>query len=53
MDFEHSKSPNFIDSMDTAFTYMDNGLDYLQYSQSPFGVPIGRRFCSLAPHLSC
>jgi hypothetical protein len=46
MDFEHSKSPtNFIDSMDTAFTYMDNGLDYLHpYGQSPsFGVPIGRR----------
>lgn len=43
MDFEHAKSPNFLDSMDTTFTYMDNTLDYLQpYSQSPtFGVPIG------------
>jgi hypothetical protein len=46
MDFEHVKSPNFMDSMDPTFNYMDNSLDYLQpYSQSPtFGVPIGRMF---------
>jgi hypothetical protein len=44
MDFEHAaKAPtSFVDSMDTTFNYMDNGLDYLQpYSQSPFSVPIG------------
>jgi hypothetical protein len=36
MDFEHAKSPSFVDSMDTSsFTYMDNGLEYLPYSQSP------------------
>lgn len=53
MDFEHAKSPNFMDSMDTTFTYMDHNLDYLQpYSHSPtFGVPIGRMLSTItAPH---
>lgn len=47
MDFEHAKSSSYIDSLDnsTFSSYMDNGLDYLQYPQSPsFGVSIGRMY---------
>lgn len=37
MDFETSKAPSYMDAVE--FSYMDNGLDYLQYPQSPnFGV---------------
>ncbi|KAF8899182.1 hypothetical protein BD779DRAFT_65863 [Infundibulicybe gibba] len=45
MDFEHAKTPSYLDSMDSStFSYMDNGLDYLQYppSSPSFGVSIGR-----------
>jgi hypothetical protein len=45
MDFEHAKTPSYMDSMDnSAFSYMDNGLEYLQYPASPsFGVAMGRK----------
>lgn len=43
MDFDHSKNSGFMDTVDPAFNYLDNGLEYLQpYPQSPaFGVSIG------------
>jgi len=52
MDFEHAKSPSFMDSMDTAnFSYMDSSLDYLQYPQSPFGVSMGLPGPSASPSM--
>ncbi|TFK41910.1 hypothetical protein BDQ12DRAFT_346099 [Crucibulum laeve] len=44
MDFnDHSKTPSYMEPLDGSFSYMDNGLEYLQYPpQSPsFGVSIG------------
>jgi hypothetical protein len=42
IDFDHSKNSGFMDPVDS-FTYLDNGLEYLQpYPQSPsFGVSLG------------
>lgn len=46
MDFEHSKTPSYMDSMDNGpFTYMDTGLEYLQgyaHDSPAFGIPVGR-----------
>ena len=46
MDFDHNKTPSYMEPLDASFSYMDSGLDYLQYPpQSPsFGVTIGRQF---------
>lgn len=46
MDFEHSKNTTYMDTMDSPFSYMDNGLEYLQpYPPSPsFGVSMGRTY---------
>jgi hypothetical protein len=43
MDFDHNKTPSYMEPLDASFSYMDSGLDYLQYPpQSPsFGVTIG------------
>ncbi|KAF9015751.1 hypothetical protein BDQ17DRAFT_1386429 [Cyathus striatus] len=44
MDFDNSKTPSYMEPLDPSFSYMDNGLDYLQYPpQSPnfSGVSIG------------
>jgi len=38
MDFEHK---SFNDSFDSSFTYMDGGLDYFHYPDSPLGVNVG------------
>jgi hypothetical protein len=53
MDFEHAKTPSYMDSMDnSAFSYMDNGLDYLQYPASPsFGVAMGLPGPSASPSI--
>ncbi|KAL0951717.1 hypothetical protein HGRIS_008393 [Hohenbuehelia grisea] len=54
MDFEHAKSPaSFMDTMDTsAFSYMDSGLDFIQYPQSPsFGVAMGLPGTSGSPSI--
>lgn len=46
MDFDHAKTPSYMEPLDASFSYMDSGLDYLQYPpQSPsFGVSIGRGY---------
>ncbi|KAF9469709.1 hypothetical protein BDZ94DRAFT_1278880 [Collybia nuda] len=45
MDFEHSKTSSYMDSMDNGpFTYMDTGLEYLQgytHDSPAFGIPVG------------
>jgi hypothetical protein len=43
IDFDNSKTSAFMDSVDSTFNYLENGLEYLQpYPQSPaFGVSIG------------
>jgi len=43
LDFEHGKTPSYMEPLDSSFSYMDTGLDYLQYPpQSPqFGVSLG------------
>jgi len=36
MEFEHAKTPSYLDPLDnSAFPYIDGGLDYLQYPPSP------------------
>jgi hypothetical protein len=36
MEFEHAaKTPSYLDPLDSSFSYMDGGLDYLQYPPSP------------------
>lgn len=51
LDFDSKSS--YLDPMDAAFPYMENGLDYLQYPpQSPpppaFELPVGRKSSSEA-----
>jgi hypothetical protein len=54
MDFEHvTKTPSYMDPMDNStFSYMDNGLEYLQYPASPsFGVAMGLPGPSASPSI--
>ncbi|KJA28464.1 hypothetical protein HYPSUDRAFT_197325 [Hypholoma sublateritium FD-334 SS-4] len=39
MEFDHKPFPE--SSFESAFTYMDSGLDYFQYPPSPIGVNVG------------
>lgn len=41
MDFDHKPFPE--SSFESAFTYMDSGLDYFQYPPSPISVNVGRK----------
>lgn len=46
LDFD-AKTSSYMDSMDTTFSYMENGLEYLQYPpQSPpaFELSVGREW---------
>ncbi|KAF8963868.1 hypothetical protein BDZ97DRAFT_1660986 [Flammula alnicola] len=40
MEYEHKPFPE--SSFESAFNYMDSGLDYFQYPPSPIGVNVGR-----------
>lgn len=39
---EHPKSPNFMDT--SSFQYDMSSIDpYLQYTESPYGIPMNRK----------
>lgn len=48
MEFDHKPFPE--SSFESAFTYMDSGLDYFQYPPSPIGVNVGCEY--LTPPVS-
>ncbi|KAJ8457233.1 hypothetical protein ONZ45_g4196 [Pleurotus djamor] len=54
MDFstEPSKTASFMEPMDSTFSYMDSGLDFIQYPQSPaFGVSMALPGTSSSPSI--